>query len=328
MKKIVTVLLAASMLLATIGCGVNVKTSEVSASDDVIVRIGGLKGPTSMGLLFMKNDEALAGRYDISMATAADEVLPLMIKGELDIALIPANAASVLYNKTEGAISVIDVNTLGVLYVVSGDDSIKSISDLKGKTVYMTGKGTVPEYSFKYLLDQNGIADDVTLEFKSEPSEVAAILAQDTNAVGLLPQPFVTAACMQNDKLIVAFGLGDVWEQTSDSKASGMVTGVTVARNQFLKEHPQAVQQFIENHTASVDAINSDPATGASYAVDAGIVAKEPIAQKAIPDCSIVCITGDEMKEMIENYLQVLFDADASSIGGKLPGEEFYYINN
>ena len=328
MKKIVTVLLAASMLLATIGCGVNVKTSEVSASDDVIVRIGGLKGPTSMGLLFMKNDEALAGRYDISMATAADEVLPLMIKGELDIALIPANAASVLYNKTEGAISVIDVNTLGVLYVVSGDDSIKSISDLKGKTVYMTGKGTVPEYSFKYLLDQNGIADDVTLEFKSEPSEVAAILAQDTNAVGLLPQPFVTAACMQNDKLIVAFGLGDVWEQTSDSKASGMVTGVTVVRNQFLKEHPQAVQQFIENHTASVDAINSDPATGASYAVDAGIVAKEPIAQKAIPDCSIVCITGDEMKEMIENYLQVLFDADASSIGGKLPGEEFYYINN
>lgn len=328
MKKIVTVLLAASMLLATIGCGVNVKTSEVSASDDVIVRIGGLKGPTSMGLLFMKNDEALAGRYDISMATAADEVLPLMIKGELDIALIPANAASVLYNKIEGAISVIDVNTLGVLYVVSGDDSIKGINDLKGKTVYMTGKGTVPEYSFKYLLDQNGIADDVTLEFKSEPSEVAAILAQDTNAVGLLPQPFVTAACMQNDKLIVAFGLGDVWEQTSDSKASGMVTGVTVVRNQFLKEHPQAVQQFIENHTVSVNAINSDPATGASYAVDAGIVAKEPIAQKAIPDCSIVCITGDEMKEMIENYLQVLFDADASSIGGKLPGEEFYYINN
>lgn len=336
MKKLLSLLTVAALAITMMGCTVNVTHEEPTENadagktveDSAVVRVGGLKGPTSMGLLCMNDGDKTEGNYDITMATAADELLPMMIKGELDIALVPVNVAAILYNKTEGGVSVIDVNTLGVLYVVTSNDSIQSIADLGGQTVYLTGKGTMPEYTFKYLLDKNGIADEVKLEFKSEPTEVAAILAEDDSAVGLLPQPFVTAACMQNENLKVAFGLSDEWDKAAGDDGSAMVTGVTVVRNQFLSEHPNEVKTFLSDHAMSADEINADPEKGAALAVEAGIVAKEPIAKKAIPNCSIVCITGDKMKEMISGYLQVLFDADASSVGGKLPGEEFYYIGN
>lgn len=285
---------------------------------ETAVRVGGLKGPTSMGLLFMKENSA---NYEFTMATSADELLPMLIKDELDIALVPTNVASVLYAKTEGNIAVIDINTLGVLSIVTASDDIKSVSDLKGQTIYMTGKGTTPEYSLRYVLEQNGLSDsDVTLEFKSEPTEVASVLASDEKAIGLLPQPFVTAACMQNDKLKTVIDLSDEW--------SSMVTGVTVVSKTFLNENPEAVKQFIEDHMESASAINDNPEHGATLAVEASIVAKEPIALKAIPKCNIVCIAGSEMKDMVSEYLNVLYAKDQSSVGGALPDEEFYFIEN
>lgn len=304
-----------------------------------VIRVGGLKGPTSMGLLYLKEaadvtsgDEQssddykitmtnVLNNYEFTMATAADELLPLIIKGELDIALVPTNVAAILYNKTEGNIAVIDVNTLGVLSIVTADPSISSIADLKGKTIYLTGKGTTPEYSLRYVLEENGLTDsDVIFEFRSEPTEVASILASDENAIGLLPQPFVTAACMQNDKLRIAVKLSDEWED--------MVTGVTIVRKDFLEKNPDAVAKFIEEHKDSVVNINLDPEHGAKLAVESSIVAKEPIALKAIPECNIVCIDGSAMKDMVSSYLEVLFDKDPSSVGGKLPGEDFYFVEN
>ena len=326
MKKTVMIVLAMLMVVCIGGCGGGENKAMAAA-----VRVGGLKGPTSMGLLFMK-ETSEAGKttsnYSFTMATSADELLPLIIKGEMDIALVPTNVAAVLYNKTNGGIKVIDVNTLGVLYVVSADASVKSIDDLKGKTVYMTGKGTVPEYSMNYILEKSGLADEVKLEFKSEPTEVAAILSEDNSAIGLLPQPFVTAACLQNEALKVSFALGEEYLRVLGDNKAQIVTGVTIVRNEFLNEHPETVAEFLNNHEKSAQAINDDVDKGAALAVKEGIVAKEPIAKKAIPGCSIVCIRGDEMKELVSDYLGILYDADASSVGGKLPGEDFYYINN
>ena len=188
---------------------------EAAGSDtdgeDITLRVGSLKGPTSMGLVFLM-EMAEGGKteqtYDFTMVTSADELLPKVIGGDLDIALVPANVASVLYGRTEGQVAVIDINTLGVLYGVTADNSIQSIGDLAGKTVYMTGKGTTPDYVFQYLLEANGIQDQVALEFKSEPGEVAALLANQPEAIGILPQPFVTVACAQNEALGIAL---DVW---------------------------------------------------------------------------------------------------------------------
>ncbi len=312
-------LLLCSLLVS--GCG---------SKEAVNVRVGSLKGPTSMGILFLM-EKAAAGdsseAYEFQMETAADALLPLMIKGELDIVLVPANVAAVLYQKTEGGVTVIDINTLGVLYIVTGTAEVTNVSDLKGKTIYLTGKGTTPEASLKYVLQQNGLNEsDYTLEYKSEATEVAAVLAQDPSAIGLLPQPFVTAALMQNAALKVVLDVNEEWKKLQGTSDSGMVTGVTVVRNEFLQEHEETVKAFLEEHKASVESINNDTATGASLAVKAGIVAKEAIAQRAIPQCNITCITGEEMKQALSEYLNVLADFNAELIGGAVPGDSFYYL--
>ena len=322
-KKMVAACVVLTIIMSMLaGCG--------KASDDTQIRIGSLKGPTSMGLLFLMQEAEAGGaegNYAFTMATQADEVLPLMVKGEMDIALVPANVASVLYNKMQGQLAVIDINTLGVLYMVTGDSTIESVEDLKGRTIYLTGKGTTPDYVLHYILSENGMTEaDYTLEYKSEASEVAALLAEKPEAVGLLPQPFVTAACIQNEALKVVLDMNEEWAELQGEDGSRMVTGVTVVRKEFLEEHEAAVKVFLKEHEESTGAINDDAQAGASLAVAAGIVAKEPIAQKAIPECNITCIQGEEMQQALSGYLEVLFEQNPESVGGALPDEDFYYI--
>ena len=328
-KKIAIIIVSLIALIAIVAGIVFAMGS--SSKEAVKVRVGSMKGPTSMGLLYLMED-AEAGEtkndYEFQMVTAADELLPLMIKGEMDIALVPANVASILYNKTEGGVCVIDLNTLGVLYMVSGDASLQNITDLKGKTIYLTGKGTTPDYVLQYILSENGMsAADCTLAYKSEATEVAALLAENPDAIGLLPQPFVTSACMQNEALSIIFDMNEEWEKVQGEGGSRMVTGVTVVRKEFLEENEAAVKAFLADHEESAAAINADPAGGAALVVEAGIIAKEPIAQKAIPFCHIVSITGEDMKQSLSGYLQVLFDQSPEAVGGNLPGEDFYYNN-
>ncbi len=293
------------------------------------VRIGSLKGPTSLGILDLM-DRAEKGEtkhpYEFRMAVGADELLPLMAKGELDMALIPANVAAVLYHKTEGGVCVVDINTLGVLYLVTGDEAVAGPADLKGRTICLTGKGATPEASLRYVLDRSGLGEgDYVLEYRSEPAEVAALLAEDPSRVGLLPQPFATAALMQNGDLRIAMDMNARWEQLQGGEGGGMVTGVTVVRREFLEEHEDVVEDFLEEHGSSVAVVNGDPEKGAAMAVRAGIVAKEAIAAEAIPRCNLVCVTGEEMKAALSAYLEALAGFDAGLIGGALPEEDFYY---
>ena len=327
MRKVTAVALSFAMMGALLtGCG------SGKAEEKVTVKVGALKGATTLGLLPLE-DKAANGEagenYEFSMMTAADELLPMMIKGELDIALLPSNVASILYQKTNGGVTVIDINTLGVLYMVSGDSSITGVEDLAGRTIYLTGKGTTPDYVLHYLLSGNGMdADsDCTLEYKSEATEVAALLAENPDAIGLLPQPFVTAACAQNDALSVILDMNAEWEKLQGEDGSRLVTGVTVVRNEFLQEHENAVATFMEEHQASAQSMNSDVENGAKLAAASEIIAKEPIALKAIPKCNITYIDGADMKQALSGYLEVLYEQNPESIGGALPGDDFYYIS-
>ncbi|MBR3340455.1 MAG: ABC transporter substrate-binding protein [Clostridiales bacterium] len=293
--------------------------------DDTVVRVGSLKGPTTIGIVNLMDKASKGtseGKYEFAMSAAPDEITAKIVSGDLDIALVPANLASVLYNKTEGNVTAIDINTLGVLYCVTGDASITSIKDLSGKKVITTGQGATPEYSLRYLLDQNSVTN-CEIEFKSESTEVAAVLADDPSQIAVLPQPFVTVACAQNEAIAVAFSLEDEWQSVTGGL--GMVTGVTVVRNDFLKAHPEAVKTFIKEHGESVNAANSDLDTTASLVVANEIIGKEPLAKKAIPFCNVVCMTGDSVKNNLAPYLEVLYNSDPKSVGGKLPGDEFYY---
>lgn len=322
-KKILLLLLAAALLLLP-ACGATAKGMSAEGP----VRIAGLKGPTTMGLvnlLDMEQQGTAALDYDLQLYGTADEIVPGLIKGELDMAAIPANLAAALYQKTKGGIQVMAVNTLGVLYVVEKGDTVHSMADLAGRTILSTGKGTTPEYLLRYLLEKNGLDPDkdVKIQYCSEATEVTAqMAAAQKDAIAVLPQPYVTAAGMKDPSLRVALDLTAEWDKVSDSQ---LVTGVTVVRTQYAQEHPDVVEVFLQEYAQSVRTANTDLDRTAALCEQQGVVAKAAIAKKALPACNIVCRTGDEMQKDISAYLSVLCAADPAAVGGKLPDEGFYW---
>lgn len=322
-KKILSLLLAAALLLLP-ACGATAKGMSAEGP----VRIAGLKGPTTMGLvnlLDMEQQGTAALDYDLQLYGTADEIVPGLIKGELDMAAIPANLAAALYQKTKGGIQVMAVNTLGVLYVVEKGDTVHSMADLAGRTILSTGKGTTPEYLLRYLLEKNGLDPDkdVKIQYCSEATEVTAqMAAAQKDAIAVLPQPYATAAGMKDPSLRVALDLTAEWDKVSDSQ---LVTGVTVVRTQYAQEHPDVVEAFLQEYAQSVRTANTDLDRTAALCEQQGVVAKAAIAKKALPACNIVCRTGDEMQKDVSAYLSVLCAADPAAVGGKLPDEGFYW---
>ena len=304
--------------------------SNVLAEDSV--NILALKGPTAMGMVSLMNQadqgEVADENYNFQIVASPDEVTPAIAQGTADIAAVPANLASVLYQKTDGSVQVLTINTLGVLYLVENGDQIQNISDLKGKTIYASGKGATPEYALNYILKENGLTpgEDVQIEWKSEHTECVAALAEHEDAIALLPQPFVTTAQSKNDSLRVALDLTEEWDniQKENGGNSSLVTGVTVVRTEFVQEHPEIVEDFMERYQESVTFVN-DHAEEAAKMIGNYDIIPEEIAKKALPECNIVYIDGAEMKEKLSGYLEVLKQENPQSVGGALPADEFYY---
>ena len=353
MKKLLSLLCVLSLSAALLaGCSTagDAGTSETPGSsstpsdvtetaDPIDVNVMTLKGPTAMGLVELMSlsdmaNEMMEGKenvvstgntYEFTLAGSADEVTPALIKGDLDMACVPANLAAVLYGKTNGAVEVLAVNTLGVLYIVENGETVQSMADLKGQTIVAAGKGSTPEYALRYLLTENGIDpdNDVTIDWKSEHSECVAALASGQATIALLPQPFVTVAQTKIEGLRMALDLTEEWNKLDNG--SGLITGVIVARRDVVEANPGAVDSFLQNYAASVEWVNSNNADAAQLIAEYGIIEAAPVAEKALPYCNIVCLTGSEMKDKLSGYLKVLSEAEPSSVGGTLPGDDFYY---
>lgn len=312
----------------TVSEEVATEENDNAANDDVTIRVAALKGPTAMGLskLLTDSDAGNAGvNIQYSISTAADEITPEIIQGNVDVAAIPANLASVLYNKTEGQVTVLAINTLGVISIVDTGDSVQSVADLKGKTIYATGQGATPEYSLRFILENNGIDpdNDVTIEWKSEATEVLSVMTStDDEVIAMLPQPFVTVAATKVDNLNVPVDFNEEWKNLTPD--GGMVTGVVIARTEFVNEHPEAVSAFMKAYAESVDYVNTNVDEAAALIEQLDIV-KAPIAKQAIPKCNITFIEGEEMKSILSSYLGILNEAEPKSIGGAMPGDDFYY---
>lgn len=350
-KKFTAWLLAAAMVVTMAACSSTQEssetedssqqtTSEESGSDTtssedtdsaekVDVQIAALNGPTALGMLKMMHDAEegdTPDNYEFTIAGSADEILGNIIQGEFDIAAVPTNVAATLYNKTEGDVQLAALNTLGVLYCVEIGDSVHSISDLAGKTVYNLGKGSTPEYALNYLLRENGLDPDtdLTVEYKSEASEVASLMANGEGSIAILPQPFVTSLLSQNENVRVALDLTEEWDKVGNG--STLTMGSIVVQKKFAEEQPEALARFMEAYAASVEFTNGSDTleTAAQYAEDFDIL-KKAVAVKAIPECNIVFKTGDEMKTIAGGFLEVLYNADPSSVGGALPDDAFYY---
>lgn len=307
MKKTICIALALLLLLS---CA----TAEST-------RVAALKGPTAMGMVSMMEENA---DCEFAIYASADEITPKLVQGEIDIAALPANLASVLYNRTNGEIRVLAVNTLGVLYIAERGENIHSVEDLAGKTIYSAGKGSTPEYALNYILTMNGLTpgEDVFIEYKAEHSECLSALLNDSDAVAMLPQPFATTALTKAEDMRIALNLTEEWEKLGSE--SGLITGVVVARSAFIDENPDAIAAFLDAYAASVQFVNENVSEAAVLVEKYGIVTAA-VAEKAIPQCNIVCITGKAMLEILPGYLETLYEQAPESLGGKLPDAGFYY---
>ena len=345
-KRIWAAITAAALCISLAGCGAASSSSAASSEAATVesapassaaaqeeaaspetaatgLRVAGLKGPTTMGLVnLMDSDDG--ANYTFSMYGSADEFVSKLVTGELDAAAVPANLAATLYQKTQGQVEVACVNTLGVLYIVENGDTVQSVADLKGQTIVTTGKGTTPEYVLRYVLSQNGLDPDkdVTIEYCSEATEALSQVQAGQATIAMLPQPFVTSALSQVEGLRVALDMNEEWQKVAGSQ---LVTGVLVVRKDAVEADPDAFEEFLNGYAASVEAANTDLEGTAALCESYGIVAKAALAQKALPECNIVFERGEQMKTDLVNYFQILYDADPSSVGGAMPADDFYY---
>ena len=337
MKKLISMLLAAAMVFSFAACG---KTDTESGKNDssepssqaqtldVDCNVFALSGPTGVGLSpLMKKADEKTGRlnYNIGIVGSNDEIVAKLSNGEADIAAVATNLASTLYKRTNGGISVLAVNTLGVLCLVTkGEDDVTDIKSLKGKTIYSTGQGANPEYIINYILEKNGLkaGEDVKIEFVSQPTELVTAFAQNDKAIAVAPQPVATTIATKNEGAKIVLDMNDEWDKVSDTK---LVMGCIVARNEYIEQNPEAVKIFLEEYKESVESVNSDIDTAAALCEEYGIVASAGIAKQAIPYCNIVFEDGAELKNDLSAYLQFLYDCNPSSVGGALPDDSFYY---
>ncbi len=314
MKKILALFLAAVMLIGMAACSKNEKTG-------VTVNIGVLKGPTGMGAAWLmdQNEQGLsANSYNFTIAGAPDVLTGQLISGDMDMAALPTNAISTLYNKTEGKITVLGVNALGVLYILENGDRINSVADLEGKTILASGQGSTAEYVLNYILEQNGVSAEIF--WASEHSEAATLALSGEYDIVMLPEPFVTTVTTKNGSFRVALDLTREW----DALGGGELTmGGIAVRTEFLEAHPDAVKAFVKEYANSVAFTNAQPADAAKLIAKYEIAAEE-IAKNAIPRCNIVWLHGENYKAKLENFLGVVYEANPAGIGGKMPGDDFY----
>jgi len=318
-KKIIAIVTALMLALALSGCS----GEEVGTEINIAV----LSGPTGIGAVYLMeaNDAGeTTNTYNFTVSSANDDVTAGLINGDYDIAAVATNLAATLYNKTEGGVQICALNTYGVLYILENGDSIQSVEDLRGKTIYATGQGANPEYVLDYILTENGIdpENDVTIEFM-DSSALVTLMASGEAEVCMLPVPAVTNVMIQNSDVRIALDLTEEWNNVTDE--GELTMGCIVVRTEFAEEHPEAVEAFLEEYAESIENVQANVEHAAELCETYGIVAKATVAEKAIPDCNLCCITGDEIKTTIEPYYTVLYNANTSSVGGAIPDEDFYF---
>ena len=333
-RAIVSLLLALTLALSLTACGgqANSEPEQPETQEELTaaeINLYVLSGPTGIGAmnLWAASDAGeTKNTYHITMPGANDEVVAALSKGDADIAAVATNLAATLYNKTDGGVTVLAVNTLGVLSLLSNGQEVNAVSDLKGKTIYAPGQGANPEYILRYVLTGNGLDPDkdVTLQFVGEGSELLTVWQSDPEAIILAPQPVATSILMQNENARTLFDMTEEWDKIAGGDSTLMM-GCVIVRNEFLQANPGAVELLLQEYAASIEKAQFDVEGTAALCEQYGLIPKAALAQKAIPSCGLTFVTGAEMKTGLSGYLQVMFDANPKSVGGALPGDNFYY---
>lgn len=307
-------------------------TAEPTATpgaEKTAVNLAVLKGNTGMSAVKLLSDNdagTAANDYSVTLAAAPDEVTGKLINGDIDIAALPTNVAATLFNKTDGGIQVLALCGLGVLYVVENGESVQSVADLRGKTLYATGQAANPEYVLNYILRQNGLepGTDVTIEWKTS-DELTTLMASGEVDLAMMPVPAATGVMIKNPDIRFALDFTKEWDGVT-TNGSVLTMSCVVVRTEFAQEHPEAVNAFLTEYAASIDYVKNNVDAAAELVAQYEITPNAAIAKAAIPQINLVCVTGEDIQPSIQGYYEVLWQADPKSIGGAMPTDDFYYV--
>ena len=326
-KKILSLLLilALAFMLMT-GCAADgEQDDDVPQTVSAVVNIAALNGPTGMGMVKLMD---MTDKYAITTYQAPTDIAPKLISGEVDVAALPSNMAAVLYNKTKGQIVAISPIALGVLYILGNNADVSEPKALAGKTIYASGQGGTPEYVLQKVLENAGLTidKDVKVQWLASHADVNQKLLSEDGAIAMIPEPFVsTALAAGNENVSQIFDLNELW---TEATGQALPMGVLVARKAFVEEREDDLKVLLNDYADSVEFVNGSPKEAAKLIVEKGFIAKEKIAEAAIPKCRIVLYTGDKAKEgaeILKTFNETLFDMEPASVGGKLPNEDLYY---
>ncbi|MBE6624158.1 MAG: ABC transporter substrate-binding protein [Ruminococcaceae bacterium] len=320
MKKFLSLTLAIILVIVSV-----LALSSCGKKTDDAIKVTTLNGTTGFGMAPLMKDHSLGDTkndYEFSVESDPSVVTAGLINGTIDIAALPTNAAANVYNKTNGGVQIIAINTLGVLYVVTNGVEINSISDLEGKTIYCPAQN--PLFITKYILEKNGLTGKVTVSTAyAKPDALRDAVKAGAVEIAILPEPMVTIAKSGNQNVKVALDLTEEWNKISDGKQ--LVQGCVVVRTEFANEYPGSVKSFLKEYKKSIEAVNDDPEGSASAIKEFGIFANENVAKNAIPKCNIAYMDGEDMKEAMQNFLEAMNSIAPESIGKAIPGDDFYY---
>lgn len=304
-------------------------TTTTKPAEKTKINVAVIKGPSGIGMVNLMEADAAgtaSNEYNFSIVSSPEEVGNKIVSKEVDLATPPTNLAAALYKKTGGSVEMLAASTKGVLYIMENGETVQKVSDLKGKTIYATGQGANPEFVLNYILTKNGLdpKKDVRIEFKSENEELAALLANGTAKIALVPEPVVTTVKAKKPELRVALDMTKEWETVSGGE-SQLLMGCVIGRKEFIQQNPEAVTAFLAEYKASIDKATADLDTTAALCEKYGIIPKAAVAKAAIPRCSLTYMDGNDMMKQIKGYFEVLFAAEPKSVGGALPDDAFYY---
>ena len=346
MKKFIAMFLALTMAVSLAACGAKEAPAETAAPVETTaavvetgtpteapvpaapVNVMVLNGTTGFGMANLMDAAAkgeAAQEYNFTVETDASNIVAALVNGSADIAALPTNAAAAVYNKTQGGVQVLALNTLGVLYLVTdGSVEISSMSDLAGQTVYAPAQN--PSFIFQHIVQANGLTDVTIDNTYAQPADLNAAVAAGEVSIAVLPEPMVTVAKSKNPDLVVALDLTAEWDKVSP--AGSLVQGCAVVRKAFAEENPDAVAQFLQEYGVSILDMTENIEDTAAKIEANGIFTKAAVAAKAIPNCNVCFITGAEMQTALAEFMNIMFEVAPASVGGSVPGDDFYCIVN
>lgn len=337
--KVLSLILALVLALGLVACGETGDSSVTTTTPannenptpdkNLDVNVTVLSGTTGMGIAKLMSDSKngkAALKYNFTVISDATQISAGIIGGSIDIAAVPTNLASTLYKKTGGKVQVLAINTLGVLYLLEKGNTITDVASLRGKTIYVPGQGTNPEYILKYVIEKNGmkVGEDVTFDYTyNSPDALSTAVAGGLADIALLPEPKVTVVKSQNKDVRTALDLTAEWDKVAP--AGSLVQGCIIARKEFVDAHKTEINAFLDEYKASVGFIETDIDAAAQCIADAGILPKAQIAKAALPNCNIIFAEGAEMKKALSEFYKILHSVAPAAIGGEIPADGLYY---